>query len=207
MIEMKEQAWKKREELYTGIAQLGISLEEAKKILRYLEDECIIEITSPQKEEPSFEMVIMQSSRTGQFEGRRYTPGNIIFNMKEAPVESLAFAASTVASIGAVSISQPVVFIFTILAAALSAASLSKKALDDKAALILAVLWENRYTYNQSIDEEAGLKLVNKYLESYKREKLSEIQYKDLLKELSNIKSIELNDGKIKLNERICIKY
>lgn len=207
MIEMKEQAWKKREELYTGIAQLGISLEEAKKILRYLEDECIIEITSPQKEEPSFKMVIMQSSRTGRFEGWKYTPGNIIFNMKEAPVESLTFAASTVASIGAVSISQPVVFIFTILAAALSAASLSKKALDDKAALILAVLWENRYTYNQSIDEEAGLKLVNKYLESYKREKLSEIQYKDLLKELSNIKSIELIDGKIKLNERICIKY
>ena len=207
MKELKELKRMKREELYTGIAQLGISLEEAKKILSYLEDECIIEITSPQKEEPSFQMVILRYSHTGQVSGQTYKCGNIIFNMKEASLESLALGASTAASIGAVSISQPEVFIFTILAAVLSAANLSKKALDDKAALILAVLWKNRHTYNQFIDVEAGLELVNKYLESYKREKLSEVEYNDLLEELANIKSIELIDGKIKLNERICIKY
>lgn len=204
---MKELEWKKRAELYKGITQLGCSIEEAKKIFEYLEDECVIEITPPKMEEPALQMVKIQTTHTGRFSGKSYKPGNIIFNIKEAVVDSLVFGTSTVASIGAISMSQPVIAILTILAAVLSATNLGKIVLDDNAVLILAILWENRHTFDQLIDVEVGLELVNKYLESYNREKLSEIQYNDLLEDLRNVGSIILDNGKIKLNEKIHIEY
>lgn len=204
---MKELEWKKRAELYEGITQLGCSIEEAKKIFEYLEDECVIEITPPKMEEPALQMVKIQTTHTGRFRGKSYKPGNIIFNIKEAVVDSLVFGTSTVASIGAISMSQPVIAILTILTAVLSAATLGKIVLDDNAVLILAILWENRHTFDQLIDVEVGLELVNKYLESYNREKLSEIQYNDLLEDLRNVGSIILDNGKIKLNEKIHIEY
>lgn len=204
---MKELEWKKRAELYKGIAQLGVSLEEAKKIFEYLEDECVIEITPPKMEEPALQTVKIQTTHTGRFSGKSYKPGNIIFNIKEAMIDSLVFGTSTVASIGAISMSQPVIAILTILTAVLSAANLGKIVLDDNAVLILAILWENRHTFDQLIDVEVGLELVNKYLESYNREKLSEIHYNDLLEDLSNAGSIILDNGKIKLNEKIHIEY
>jgi len=207
MVEMKELEWKKRAELYKGIAQLGVSLEEAKKIFEYLEDECVIEITPPKMEEPALQTVKIQTTHTGRFSGKSYKPGNIIFNIKEAMIDSLVFGTSTVASIGAISMSQPVIAILTILTAVLSAANLGKIVLDDNAVLILAILWENRHTFDQLIDVEVGLELVNKYLESYNREKLSEIHYNDLLEDLSNAGSIILDNGKIKLNEKIHIEY
>lgn len=207
MTEMKELEWKKRDELYKGIAQLGISIEEARKIFVYLEDECVIEITPPKVEESTLQMVKIQATHTGRFNGKTYKPGNIILNIKNAVCDSLAFVTSTVASIGAISISQPVIAIFTILSAVLSAANLGKIELNDNAVLILAVLWENRHTYDQLIDMEDGLELVNKYLESYSRKKLSEVQYNDLLEDLKNVGSIMLNDGKIKLIEKIYIQY
>lgn len=78
--------------------------------------------------------------------------------------------------------------------------------MDDDAALILAVLWEN-WNNNTTIEAEAGLEFVNKYLVSHNRDKLSAARYNDLLEDLESIKSIVLNDGKIKLNEKIHIKY
>lgn len=207
MIEVKELEWKKRDELHKGIAKLGISIEEAKKIFEYLEDECVIEITSPKMEEPVLQTVKIQGTHTGRFTGKSYKPGNIILNIKDAIVDSLVFGTSVAASIGALSLSQPVIAILTIMGAVLSAVSLEKIVLDTNAVLILAVLWENRDTYDQLIDADAGLELVNKYLESYNREKLSEVQYNDLLDDLSNVESIELTNGKIKLNEKIYIEY
>jgi len=207
MVEMKESEWKKRNELYKGIAQLGISIEKAQKIFEYLEDECIIEITPPKREESTLEMVNIQAAHTGRFKGNSYKPGNIVLNIKDAVGDSLVLGSSIAASIGAVSMSQPMIAIFTILSAVLSAANLGKRKLDDNAVLILAVLWENRHISNQLIDTEAGLELVNKYLDSYNRDKLSEAQYNDLLEDLMNIGSVVLNDGKIKLIEKIHIKY
>lgn len=207
MIEIKELEWKKRAELYKGIAQLGVSIEEAKKIFEYLEDECVIEITPPKMEEPALQMVKIQTTYTGRFIGKSYKSGNIIFNIKEAMIDSLIFGISTATSIGAISMSQPVIATLTILTAVLSAANLGKIVLDDNAVLILAVLWENRHTFDQLIDVEDGLELVNKYLESYNREKLSETQYNDLLADLSNVGSIMLENGKIKLIEKIQIQY
>lgn len=207
MIEMKVLEWKKRDELHEGIAQLGISIDEAKKIVKYLEDECVIEITSPKMEESPLQTVKIQGTHTGRFTGKSYKPGNIILNIKDAISDSLVLGTSVAASIGAVSMSQPVIAILTILGAVLSAASLGKIVLDTNEVLILAVLWENRDTYGQSIDAHVGLDLVNKYLESYNREKLLEVQYNDLLEDLDKIGSIVLNNGKIKLNEKIYIEY
>ncbi len=207
MIEMKELEWKKRNELHKGIEQLGISHGEAKKIFEYLEDKCVIEITSPQMEEPLLQMIKIKSAHTGRFTGKSYKPGNVIFNIKDAIGDSLVLVTSVAASIGAVSMSQPVIAILTILSAALSAAGLTKKALDTNAVLILAVLWENRDTYDKVIEAPVGLELVNKYLESYDREKLSEAQYNDLLDDLGQMGSIVINNGKIQLNEKIYIEY
>ncbi len=207
MVELKELEWKKRDELYKGISQLGISIEEARKIFEYLEDECVIEITPPKVEKSALQMVKIQATHTGRFRGKTYKPGNIILNIKNAVVDSLVFGTSTVASIGAISMSQPVIAIFTIFSAVLSVCNLGKIVLDNNAVLILAVLWENRHTYGQLIDAEVGLALVNKYLESYSREKLSGVQYNDLLEDLRDVRSIVLNDGKIKLNEKIHIEY
>lgn len=207
MIDVKDLEWKKRDELYKGIAQLGFSIEEAKKIFEYLEDECVIEITSPKIEEPLLQTVKIQATHTGRFTGTSYKPGNIIFNIKDAICESLILGTSVAASIGAISMSQPVIAMLTILGAVLSAASLGKRVLDTNAVLILAVLWDNRGTYDQLIDAQTGLELVNKYLESYNRQKLSEVQYSDLLDDLSQVGSIVLNNGKIKLNEKIYIEY
>lgn len=207
MVELKELECEKRDQLYKGIAQLGISMEEAKKIFEYLEDECLIEITPPQIGEFASHWVRIEASHTGRFSGRTYKPGNIILNIKDAVVDFLVFGFSTAASIGAVSMSQPVIAILTIFSAVCSAANLGKIVLDDDAVLVLAVLWEKQHTYDQLIDEELGLELVNEYLESHGREKLSEIQYNDLLEDLSNVGSIMLKDGKIKLNEKIYIEY
>ena len=127
--------------------------------------------------------------------------------MKEAMGESVSVGLSSAASIGAIAISQPIIAVFTLLTAVISIANLGKIQLDDKAALILAVLWENRRAYNQLIDVDAGLELINRYLESHNREKISEVQYSDLLEDLENIGSIVLEDEKIKLNEKVCITY
>lgn len=207
MVEIKELEWKKRDELYKGISQLGISNEEAKEIFEYLEDECVIEITPPQIEESSLQNVKIQATHTGRFIGKSYKPGNIVLNIKESIVDSLIIGMSSVASIGAISMSQPIIAILTILVAVLSAANLGEIALDDSAVLILAVLWENRNTYDTLIDVDGGLELVNNYLESYSREKISEIQYNDLLEDLGKAGCIVLKDGKIKLKEKVHITY
>lgn len=207
MVEMKELEWKKRDELYKAIIQLGCSFEEAKKVFEYLEDQCLIEITSPQMKESALQTVRIKATRTGRFSGKSYKPGNIIFNFKQAVVDSLVFGTSTVASIGAISMAQPIIAILTILTAVLSVANLGKRALDDNAVLILAVLWENGHTLESLIDAEVGFELVNKYLKSYSREAFSKIQYNDLLEDLSNVGSIVLDNGKIRLIEKIHIKY
>lgn len=207
MVEMKQLEWKKRDDLCKGIARLGVSIEDAKRIFEYLEDECVIEITAPQMKAPVLQTVKMQATHTGRITGKSYKPGNIIFNMKDGMVNSLALGASIAASIGAVSLSQPVIAILTILSAVLSAANLWEKELDEDAVLILAVLWENGNTYDQLIDIEAGLVFANTYLESYNRTRLSKVRYNDLLDDLNAIKCIELMDGKIKLKERINIEY
>lgn len=207
MVEMKQLEWKKRDDLCKGIVSLGVSIEDAKRIFEYLEDECVIEITSPQMKAPVLQTVKMQAAHTGRITGKSYKPGNIIFNMKDGMVNSLALGASIAASIGAVSLSQPVIAILTILGAMLSAANLWEKELDEDAVLILAVLWESRNTYDQLIDIEASLAFVNTYLESYNRTRLSKVRYNDLLDDLNAIKCIELKDGKIKLKEKINIEY
>lgn len=207
MFEMKEVEWKKRDDLYRGIAQLGISIEEAKSIFEYFEDECVIEVTPPQMEEPVLQSVKIQVTHTGRFTGKSYKPGNIILNVKDGIINSLAFGTSVVASIGAISTSQPVIAILTIITAVLSVANLGKMELDEDAVLILAVLWENRELYDQLIDVEVGLELVNTYLESYNRTRLSEVRYNDLLDDLNAIRCIALKDGKIELIEKINIEY
>ncbi len=207
MIEMKEEEWKKRDDLYRGIAKLGISIEEAKRIFQYLEDECVIEITPPQMKEPVLQSVKIQDAHTGRFIGKSYKPGNIILNVKDGIINSLAFGTSVAASIGAISASQPVLAILTIITAVLSVANLGKMELDEDAVLILAVLWQNRDTYDQLMDVEAGLELVNTYLKSYNRTGLSEVRYNDLLDDLSAIRCIALKDGKIELIEKINIEY
>lgn len=206
MIEMKELEREKREELYKGVAQL-ITADEARKLLETLEDKCIIEITPPKTEESHLQTVRIQATHTGRFKGNTYKPGNIILNIKDAVLDSLILGSSTVASMEAISMSQPTIAILTIIAAMLSVINLSKIVLDDNAVVILAVLWENRYTYDSLIDAAVGLELVNKHLELYNREKLSEVQYNDLLEDLKNVKCIVLDNGKIKLNEKIYIEY
>ncbi len=204
---MKDQEWEKRNELLEGIARLGIPMTEAKKIFEYLEDECVIEITPPQMEESAMQMVNISAAHTGRFKGKSYKPGNIILNIKNAVMESLGLGISITATIGALSMSQPVIAILTIMGAVLSAANLAKIELDANAVLILAVLWENRNAYDQWIDIGVGLELVNQYLESNNREKLSEVNYNDLLDDLRSLDSIALYNGKIKLNEKINIEY
>lgn len=207
MIEMKELEREKREELCKGVAQLGIKSHEARKLLEFLEDKCIIEIIPPKKEESPLQMVRIQATRTGKYRGKTYKPGNIILNIKDAISDALILGSSTLASMGSISISEPKIAILTIFAAILSAVNLSKIILDDNAVVILAVLWENRYTYDSFIDVKVGLELVNNYLELHNREKLSEVQYNDLLEDLESVKSIVLDNGKIKLNEKIYIQY
>lgn len=209
MVEMKVLEREKREELYKGIAQLGISIEDAKKVFEYLEDACVIEVTPPKMKESPLQILKIQATYTGRFSGKSYKPGNIIINIKDAMVESLALGFSIIASIGAISMSQPMIAIFTIISAVLSAANLGKIELGDNAVLILAVLWESTRTYggDQLIDVEFGLELVNRYLQSCGREKISEVQYDDALEDLENVKCIVVKDGKIKLNEKIHIEY
>lgn len=140
MVELKELEWKKRNELYNGIARLGIPIEKAKKIFESLEDEGIIDITAPKREELVLQMVTIQAAHTGRVSGKSYKPGNIFLNLKKAPMNAVIFSTSTAASIGAVSMDQPWITAFTILTAVLTAANLGKIELDDNAVLILAVL-------------------------------------------------------------------
>lgn len=206
MVELKEVESKKRDELYHKIVQKGFSIEEAKRIFAYLEDECVIEITSPKMEESELQAIRIQAGRTGRFQGKSYKPGNIYINIKASVNNFLASGFSAIASIGAISMSQPLIAVFTILAAVLSAANLCKIDLDETAVMILAVLWEGRIT-NDSIDSDTALEHVNTYLESNGREAVSNMQYNDLLADLDTIGCISLNNGKIKLIERIHIKY
>lgn len=207
MTAMKELEREKRDALYKGIAGVGISYEEAEKIFECLEDQCVIEMTPPQIEEPSLQTAEIRASHTGRYRGRSYKPGNIILNIKNAVTASLAFGMSSIASIGALSASQPMIALFTILAAVLSAADLGKTVLEDDAALILAVLWENRHTYGPLIDIEKGSELVDAYLESHGRDALSKRRYEDLLEDLHDIGSIGLRDEKIELKEKVHITY
>lgn len=207
MIEIKELEWKKRDDLHKGIAQLGVSQEEAKRIFEFLEDECVIEITTPKMEDAALQMILIQASHTGRITGESYKPGNIILNIKNAVVNYVALGASMAASIGAISMSQPVIALFTVLSVVLSAVGLCKNKLDENAVLLLAVLWKNRHMYDQWINADAGLELVDQYLESCQEEKLSVTQYNYLLDDLSKAGCIVLNDGKIKLREKICMKY
>lgn len=207
MTKKKKLESEKREELYKGITQIGVSYEEAKKIFNSLEDECIIEITAPQVEESPLQSVIIKATHTGRFSGNSDKPGNIILNIKNAMNSTLTFTVSTITALASLSGSQSHIIILTIFSAILSAANFVKINLDNNAILILAVLWENKHTYSYSIDTEIGLELVNTYLASNNREKLSDRQYNDSLDDLEKIGSIAISNGKIKLKEKIYIKY
>lgn len=54
---------------------------------------------------------------------------------------------------------------------------------------------------------ESGIKFVNEYLKSCNREIISSVQYNDLLEDLRDIGCIVLENGNIRLIEKIHIKY
>lgn len=207
MYENKELEWNKRDEIYRGTIPIGGSYEAAKGIFEMLEDECLIDMTSPQTEEPFMQMVSLRATHSGRYNGGTYKPGNIVFNIKESVISSAKLAASLGISIGAVTASQPILTILTIIMTVLSVAELGKIELKDNAALILAVLWENKGQYTLQIEEDKGYKLVNQKLSENNRDGLSLLQYKDLLEDLEKLKSIEVKDGEIHLKEKIHILY
>ncbi len=207
MYEVKELERKEREKLYKGIIQLGYSYEDAKDIFEKLEDECLIEITPPQMEEPLLQWTNVSMTHSGRYSGKTYKAGNVIFNIKESVMASAGLMTSLLASILTFSVSQPVLGILTIITAVLSAANFTKVTLDNNAALVLAVLWENKVQCMQTIEVNMGFELVNQRLIAANREKLSYSQYNDLLDDLKDIKSIEIRDGKIYLKEKIHISY
>lgn len=207
MREMKELENNKRKELYEGIIQLGVSSEKAKIIWNILEDECVIEITPPQMDESALQNIKLKEGHTALPRGISYKPGNIIFNIKASVIDSLSLGASIIVSIGAVSVNQPMIAIFTILTVVISVAKLGKITIKDDAALILSVLWKNVSINELSIEFEKGLKLINKYLEENNREKMMEMQYNDLIGYLEEIECLTVIDGRISLKEKICIEY
>lgn len=107
----------------------------------------------------------------------------------------------------AVSISQPIMAILTIVVAVLSIADLGKIELEDDAVMILAILWENRKRTNQPIEIEEAYNIINQELENNKRDKLSITRYNDLLEDLEKLETIEIIDNKIQLKEKVVIKY
>lgn len=203
----KEAESKKRSELYKGIEYLGFSEKDAKKIFENFEDECIIEITAPQKESMPMEVAITQKSHTGRYKGNLYKPGNVIFNIREAVVSSMVIGGSVISSIMSVSISQPIIAILTIVVAVLSIADLGKIELEDDAVIILANLWKNSKGANQPIEIEEAYNIINQELENNKRDKLSITRYNDLLKDLEKLKTVKIIDNKIQLKEKVVIKY
>lgn len=207
MVSDKVAESKKRSELYKGIEYLGFSEKDAKKIFESFEDECIIEITAPQKESIPMEWTITRKSHTGRYKGNLYKPGNVMFNIKKAVVGSMVTGGSVISSIMAVSISQPIMAILTIVVAVLSIADLGKIELEDDAVMILAILWENRKRTNQPIEIEEAYNIINQELENNKRDKLSITRYNDLLEDLEKLETIEIIDNKIQLKEKVVIKY
>ena len=193
--------------MHKGIEYLGFSEKDAKKIFESFEDECIIEITAPQKESMPMELTVVRTSHTGRYKGNSYKPGNVMFNIKKAVVGSMVTSGSAISSIMAVSILQPIIAILTIVVAVLSIADLGKFELENDAVTILAILWKNRKETNQLIETEEAYNIINQELENNKRDKLSITKYNDLLDDLEKLKTIEIINDKIQLKEKVVIKY
>lgn len=207
MTELKQVEEQKREIIYKAISELGCSIDNAKKLFANMEDECIVEITAPLNEEVPLQWITIQSTHTGHYSGKSYKPGNIILNIRKSVSSSLALAATSVASISAISISEPLIGIFTIIGTILSAAQLTKTELNGNSSILMAALWEDRGGYNLTVGIESGLELMNRKMSVYGKEPVSKGQYQELLDELQDFGVIRLEDGKIILKEKIHILY
>ena len=208
MTELKELEREKRKEMYVALAKrLDISNENSKKLFDYMEDECMVEITSPQEEESSLQTVKAEISHSGRFKGKSYKVGNIFFNIKDSIINSMAFGISTIASLGSISIEQPIIAILTAMAALLSAENSCKVDLEDDAVAVLAILWENKSLFGDRIKSKEALKLVNARLVEYNRDEISESRYNDLLDDLQAVKCIAIEDDKVILKEKVHISY
>lgn len=204
---LKELEIKKRSELYGGLTCLGFTFEEARNIFERMEDECLVEVIPPQAEEIPMQWVHLHAGPTGRYSGNSYKPGNIIFNVKDAVLNSLSAIISAAASMAAFSMDEPLIGGLTVFSAFLSIATLGKASMNNELSLVLAVLWENRHVYGNSIERKDGLRLANDKLSTYGRENLSDVQYNDLLSDLDHMKCIELVNDRIILREKVCISY
>lgn len=194
----------KRQEICNVISSAGITDGQAEQLLKWLEDECLLEIYPPEEPEYPMQYMTISSPYTGKGSGATYKAGNIIINIKKSILDSAAFIASSVATLGAISCDNTGVATLTILSILLSLPGQSKISLAKDEAFILAVLWEER---QRDLSVEQSLLCVNQKRAKYNKKVYSEEEYADILDNLVAIKSIEIVNDTITLKERIQIKY
>lgn len=208
MKELKELELKKRQELLEIFDDLDYSNGDAKQLLIYLEDENFLEITAPKADEVPLEYTRINATHMGQYSGRSYKPGNIIFNIKKAVPKSINILFDTTVSIGAIASAQPIIAIFKILSKMITAIDFCRVELNGDAAFVLAVLWENKASYtNHGLDTEAAFETINNKLTEMNRPILSKMIYNDILEFLHKIGTITIDNGNIILKEKVSISY
>lgn len=194
----------KRQEICNVINSAGIESEKAEQLLKWLEDECLLEIYPPEEPEYPMQYMTIFSPYTGKGRGATYKSGNIIINMRKSILHSTALLASSAATLGAISCDNPGIAALTILSILLSLPEQSKISLAKDEAFILAVLWEER---RRDLSVEQSLLCVNQKCEECNKKVYNEEEYADILDNLVAIKSIEIVNDTINLKERIQIKY
>ena len=202
-MEIRSSQDNKRKELCEKIEK--IVQKDGNEVFNYLEDEGYIEMTSPSYEEGSLEWTEIRIKKNNQVHGRSIKLGNIYLNLKNALLSNSSIIINGTTSPIAF-FNSPTPFAGVVAVSSLLAvAGLTCYDLYNQAATVLAIAFENK-DCPQCNTEQIRI-LTNQYFNKHDMEEISKNDFSTILGELENCHCISIVDDKIKIVDRIIIRY
>lgn len=203
-IELKDKEKKKRKDLCHKLEKNMGEDVDSEALLKYLEDEGFLDLSAPSQEEKKVQYTIVRGNHSDKFIGASYKTGNIIINIKKALMSSVSAFLDVPVVIYGLPAAHPAIRAISLISVLLSIAGFSKIDLSEIASLVLVVIWENRMS---SLNMDDVYDIVNEKLKSVERNSLTKADFLAAIKELEEIRCIELKGDKIILQEKIRISY
>ncbi len=137
----------------------------------------------PKMEPPKFEYLTIDNIKNT---GSSIKPGNILLNMRKLLIDSSEIGL-TIAGV----IATPYLIPLAALIVWNKVWSNIKIDLDENHAMTIKLMWENRDTERNWIEEEKSFRLFNQYLKSKNRNEILIDDFKKILSNLESMKCIE----------------
>lgn len=199
----------KRNQIILNIKNyFGISESKANDIIEYLEKEDFFKIVAPKIKDKATEVLMSNKHFLKSELGvKSRKPGNIILNTYLNWENLAAFIASLIPTICGLAEASPVAIASGIIGAIFSVTSLMDIELNETSTAIILGLQKYNCFNNYYVTKEQCKLDANKILQVNNYDEMSSNKYEDELFKLDKIGCIEIDNGMVKLKEKIIVKY